>query len=171
MRKRFTGNMHTDAGELAGARPAPRPRRTRARTHASRALTTPHARTNTHTGPAAAAASTQQCMSMCTLQPQHSISSKQVFCRHRACSRQWPGGRPSQHTWQATGSPPTRARGRAAAPASGEARGERGEEMGVARAMREERRARRKGARVPDTAHPPQRDARILRCQKRPCAD
>jgi hypothetical protein len=47
---------------------------------------------------------------------------------HSACSGQWPGGRPGQHTGQAAGSAPAHARGRAAAPASGEARGERGEE-------------------------------------------
>ena len=127
-KKARTGNTHTNAGELAGERPAPRPRRTRARTHASRAHTTPHARTNTHTGPTAEAASKQQSISMCILQPQHSISARQFCCMHSACSRQWPGGRPGQYTGQAAGSAPAHARGRAAAPASGEARGERGEE-------------------------------------------
>jgi hypothetical protein len=54
------------------------------------------------------------------------------------------GGRPSQCAWQTTASAPARARGLASAPASSDARGERGKEMGVVRATREERRARRK---------------------------
>eukprot|EP00322_Chrysochromulina_rotalis_P002451 CAMPEP_0115845192 /NCGR_PEP_ID=MMETSP0287-20121206/9227_1 /TAXON_ID=412157 /ORGANISM="Chrysochromulina rotalis, Strain UIO044" /LENGTH=294 /DNA_ID=CAMNT_0003298961 /DNA_START=211 /DNA_END=1092 /DNA_ORIENTATION=+ len=93
--------------------------------------------------------------SMSMLQHQHSCSGRPDFSMHNACSRQWAGGRPSQSAWQTAASAPARARGLASAPASSDARGERGEEMGVVRATREERRARRKSARVLKTAQVP----------------
>jgi hypothetical protein len=61
---------------------------------------------------------------------------------------------------------PASACGLASAPASSDARGECGEEMGVVRATREERRVRRKSACVPKTLHDPQRCVRILTCAR-----
>jgi hypothetical protein len=94
-------------------------------------------------------------MSMCIMQPQHSSIVSQNFSMLSACSRHWAGGRPSQRAWWTAASAPARARGLASAPASSEARGEHGEEKGVVRATREERRARRKSARVLKTAQVP----------------